>query len=353
MSERRRTLTADRAAEHVAAATTLLRAGANCVIPTETGYALAAAATDAAAVARAAALVDQPSEAAALSFADHTAVVAACGPLPERLRRLAERYWPGPLALAWRAPSGTECRAGVPGHEFPRALAQALGGSLALFALHRADGPAVVGAEEVERLPALTAVTIFDGGKAPLGDAGAAVRLDGDRLLVEREGILSAVELLEAAAEHVLFVCTGNTCRSPLAEVLARDLVARRLGVRSDEVLARGWSFGSAGTHTCDGMPASENGVLAAHEVDLDLTGHASRELDRALVARADRIYCLSRSHRQALLAAAPQAAPKVELLRPDGRDVADPYGGDLDEYRHTRDDIRAALGKRIAEWLQ
>ena len=100
-------------------------------------------------------------------------------------------------------------------------------------------------------------------------------------------------------------------------------------------------------------MPASENGVLAAHELDLDLTGHASRELDRDLVARADRIYCLSRSHRQALLAAAPQAADKVELLRPDGRDVADPYGGDLAEYRHTRDEIRTALGKRVADWLR
>jgi L-threonylcarbamoyladenylate synthase len=353
MSERRRTLTADRAAEHVAAAAALLRAGAACVVPTETGYALAAAADDAQAVARAAAAVGTRPEAAALGFADLAAVVAAAGPLPERLRRLAERYWPGPLELAWRDDGGDEHSANVTGHEFPRAIAAALGSALALVALRRADGTAVVTADQAEALPNLGAIPVFDGGKAPLGDAGAVVRLEGERLVVERDGILSAGELLDTAARHVLFVCTGNTCRSPLAEALARDLVARKLGVRGDEVLAHGWSFGSAGTHTCDGMPASENGVLAAHELDLDLTGHASRELDRDLVARADRIYCLSRSHRQALLAAAPQAADRVELLRPDGRDVADPYGGDLAEYRHTRDEIRTALGKRVADWLR
>jgi len=150
----------------------------------------------------------------------------------------------------------------------------------------------------------------------------------------------------------VLFVCTGNTCRSPMAEVLARDAVARALDVPPDRVLARGLLFLSAGTGTLDGMQASEGSVQALQQRGLDLTAHRSRSLTQQLCARATRIFCMSASHRDAVLDLAPDAAPKTELLRPDGRGIADPYGGELADYCRARDEITAALGERRRELL-
>ncbi|MBZ0152281.1 MAG: hypothetical protein K8J09_12190, partial [Planctomycetes bacterium] len=67
---------------------------------------------------------------------------------------------------------------------------------------------------------------------------------------------------------------------------------------------------------------------------------------------RADRIYCLGKGHRQALLAEAPEVADKVQLLRPDGLDIADPYGGELGAYRRALREIRAAVTARRQDWL-
>ena len=62
-------------------------------------------------------------------------------------------------------------------------------------------------------------------------------------------------------------------------------------------------------------------------------------------------IYCLSDSHRRALLAEAPEIADKVELLRPDGLDIADPFGGDLSVYQQARDEMHAAVKERLGDW--
>jgi protein-tyrosine-phosphatase len=99
-------------------------------------------------------------------------------------------------------------------------------------------------------------------------------------------------------------------------------------------------------------MPASDGSLAAAAEIGLDLSGHESRMVDRATIERADRVYCLATSHLRAIVAKMPSAKDKVALLRPDGRDIADPYGGDLPMYRQTRDEIRKAIEARLPEWL-
>ena len=119
----------------------------------------------------------------------------------------------------------------------------------------------------------------------------------------------------------IVFVCTGNTCRSPMAQGLFLKLLRER-GVTDVEVV-------SAGTSAADGLPASEHAIAAATELGADISGHRSRQVSHELLDRADAIFCMTDGHAEIVSALAP--AEKIFTL-PGG--VPDPYGGDLNAYR-------------------
>lgn len=147
---------------------------------------------------------------------------------------------------------------------------------------------------------------------------------------------------------RILIVCTGNTCRSPLAEALLRRALAER-GVERVEVA-------SAGTGAWDGAPASEGSYLVALEHGLDLSAHRSRELTPELVRSADLILAMSPGHvaRVEALGGAGRTLLLGEYAgrRGDAAQVADPFGAELEAYRRTFEDLAAlipAVADRVA----
>ncbi len=133
-------------------------------------------------------------------------------------------------------------------------------------------------------------------------------------------------------AFHVLMVCTGNTCRSPLAAALLSRLI--------EEKGPQGVSVSSAGVAAQEGAPASEGAYLVALEAGLDLSAHRARQLRPDLVREADLILTMSPSHlrRVVELGGAGKAMLLSEYATSGAGDaeIPDPFGGDVHSYRAT-----------------
>ncbi len=132
--------------------------------------------------------------------------------------------------------------------------------------------------------------------------------------------------------EHILFVCTGNTCRSPMAEYLLRDM-AKKAGMSGQLEIA------SAGISACDGEPISENAAEVLLERNIDANRHQAKRVSPAFIDWADRIYVMTEAHRRMIISVVPEAAAKLKVMQ-----VSDPYGGGLDIYRQCLREIEAFL---------
>lgn len=144
--------------------------------------------------------------------------------------------------------------------------------------------------------------------------------------------------------KKLLFVCSGNTCRSPLAEGIAKHIFS--------ETVLEGIEISSAGTSAANGLPASGMATEVARLNGIDLGGHRSRLLDPALIAEADMIIAMTRRHREIIGETEPAALGYTYVLSDFcggvPGDIADPIGSGIDVYQQT-----FAIIKECIEALQ
>lgn len=332
-------------------------------LPTETVYGVAASATHPDAVerlARAKGRDDKsPFALAVKSAEDAEDYTPGWNPMA---RRLARRCWPGPVTLVvdadrqeglvGRLPESTlqrVCPTGTiglrsPANELVQAILRMLAGPIALTSANRTGEPdATTAAACVEALGDSLDL-VLDDGPSRYGQPSSVVRVQAEGLEVLREGVVGAPTIERLSRYVVVFVCTGNTCRSPMAEVLMRRCLAERLGVANDELESRGVMVASAGIAAGPGSPASPETVQLMNELGLSLAAHASQQLSEHLVRHADLLVAMTPSHVDSIVSLWPEAAGRVKLLCPSGGPIADPIGGPIDVYRRCAEQIEAGL---------
>ncbi len=347
----------------------LLAAGGLVAFPTETVYGLAASAARDDAVRR---LSSVKGRDAKQPFTVHVGrredAEAYAVDIPAPARRLMTKAWPGPLTLILPVPDPARAAAyprlspagresiypegsvglRLPDHLVARELLAAADCPVvASSANFSGDHPPTEAGPVREQL-ADRIDLILDAGPARYARASTIVAFHGDAYRLVRPGVLDERTIRRLATLNILFVCTGNTCRSPMAEGLFKKLVAEKLGCPTDELPARGIVIESAGTLGGGGR-ASREAVEVCRRRGVDLSAHASRGLSVELIRSADNIYTMAKHHLEVVRSLAPRHAAKAEPLDPD-HDIADPIGGTEEEYARVADLIEAALRRRLLE---
>jgi len=361
--------TADDLRDVVHRAVQAVSEGQLVVFPTETVYGVAARALDPDAVARLAALKGRkpghPLTLAIKSAEEARDYAPDMGLLAERLAR---RCWPGPITLVVAdshpeslvnqlpasvrqlvSPAGT-VGLRVPGHQIILDVLRMVPGPLALSSANRAGEPDAVNAQDAIASLAEEVHLVLDDGPSRFGQPSSVVRVDGSHWELLREGVVPEKTLDRLSSVMVLFVCTGNTCRSPMAEAIFRKMAAERLACPIDELEDRGLTVASAGIAAMSGGRATDEAVQVSASMGVDIRLHGTQPLTEPLVRYADRIYTMTHSHRQAIVAQWPSAAERTHLLSPVGDDISDPIGGPVERYQRCAEQIRVELAPRLDE---
>lgn len=347
-----------------------LAEGALVVFPTETVYGLAVNAAISDSVRR---LREIKGRERPQPFTVHVAQTAECdefvpevGPLGRRFMRKA---WPGPLTLLFKVENPTAAPAydrlsdagaeavyadGTVGIRFPdHPVATSLIGDAGVPVIassaNVAGAAAPYEAGQIQSEIGERVDIILDGGTTRYRKGSTIVAVNGTGYRLVRAGVWDERTVRRLATIGILFVCTGNTCRSPIAEGICRKLLAEKLGCAMDDLPARGIVVQSAGTLGFSGGRGSRESVEVCRARGIDISDHRQQGLAAELIHRSDYIYVMAGHHMDAVRSISPSDVGKAKLLDSDG-DIADPIGGTIEDYEAVAQRITSALQKRLSE---
>jgi len=357
----------DQQVSAAAAGAAAVREGRLVGFATETVYGIAALATDEQAMRRLRALKSRPKRPFTVHVGDPADVSRYVADVPPAGRKLIDRTWPGPVTLL--LPVGRKladaklnqagmrkvlCSKGIIGLRCPatplaQAMLTAVDGPVVAPSANPVGSPPPRSGEEV--LASLNGKIdlLIDSGPTRYGKDSTIVRIDGRQWKIVREGVVDAAALAEIMTRRIVFVCTGNTCRSPIAVGLAEAYLAKRLKCAAEELTRRGWEVSSAGVAAANGAPATAEAIHAAKVLGGDIARHRSQPVTKELINDADVIFCMTQRHVADVCRLVPAAAAKARRLDPNG-DVSDPIGCGPEVYGRTAERLRDAIWTVLTE---
>ncbi len=286
-----------------------------------------------------------------------------------KAQKLIENTWPGPLTIVFEldAPDIERQQASLEGEVFKSLYKDNSIGircpdnPIATMLLQTTKHPVVAPSANITgRPPAADAKQVlaqFSGQIDLLLDAGpckykkssTVVKIGKKGLEILRPGVYSQEEIEALSEIKFLFVCTGNTCRSPMAEGMFRKYLAEKLQCEVDHLDKIGYKALSAGVMDIVGSPASAEAITVCAAKGIDIKAHKSKQLSHQLVEESDIIFAMARMHRQRITALSPEVVNRCVLLA-ENKDIPDPIGQPQHVYNNCAEQIEKGVKKRIGE---
>ncbi len=191
---------------------------------------------------------------------------------------------------------------------------------------------------------------LLDAGPCKYKKSSTVVKIGKKELEVLRPGVPSQTELQALSTVKLLFVCTGNTCRSPMAEGICRKYLAEKLKCKVDELDKTGYKVSSAGIMDLAGAPASGEAIATCEALGIDITAHRSKVLTPELIQESDFIFAMEQIHYNHITALCSEAQSKCALLA-ENHDIIDPISQTQEFFNNCATLIEKAVKKRIDEF--